>query len=137
MTFHHFGIALRCRDNAVRFLEGNGYSFGRFVYDPAQGVWLTLCRGAGLPTLELVLPGAERGPLKSILRHQESAIYHQAFMTPDAAASLAAMEASGLHVLPVSPPKPTVLFSGVPVSFHYVNGFGLIELIHSDHLNEQ
>lgn len=131
LRFHHFGIALRSKENAIRFLSGSGYSVGSFLYDPEQKVWLALCRGEGLPILELVLPGAEDGPLRTLLKRQESAIYHQAYLAHDATTALAAMTASGLQVLTVSPPKPAVLFLGIPVSFHYVSGFGLIELIHS------
>ncbi len=57
-------------------------------------------------------------------------IYHMCFETDDAAASLASMEAAGHRVLSLGDEKPARLFGGVPVSFHRVDGFGLIEFIH-------
>jgi len=48
------------------------------------------------------------------------------------AASLAAIEAAGLELLPISEPAPAPLFGGREVSFYSIGGFGMIEIIHAD-----
>lgn len=131
LSFHHFGLALRSEDAARTFVTGLGYSIGEVISDPLQGVRVGLCRHPAMPTIELVLPEPEKsGPLDAILKKQESSIYHSCFTTRDASASLNAIESDGLQQMEVSAPKPAVLFKGKPVSFHYISGFGLIELIH-------
>ncbi|MDB5972506.1 MAG: methylmalonyl-CoA epimerase [Hydrocarboniphaga sp.] len=113
------------------FLQGLGYEVGELIVDPEQNVRLAMCRGSGLPSLELIVPADDGlGPLSSVLRRQDACIYHSCFTTHDADASLAAMAADSLKHMTVSPPKPAVLFGGRAVSFHLVGGFGLIELIH-------
>ena len=131
LTFHHFGLALREEGPARTFLTGLGYKIGTLVSDPEQNVRVGMCRGDGLPSLELVLPLDEGGPLATILKRQDASIYHSCYTTADADGALAAMAADGLAHMPVSPAKPAVLFNGRPVSFHYIAGFGLIELIHT------
>jgi glyoxalase/bleomycin resistance protein/dioxygenase superfamily protein len=130
LHFHHFGLAAREEAPARTFLEGLGYEVGELITDPLQNVRVSLARAPGLPTVELVLAAGEEGPLSNVLKRQETNIYHSCYTTQDAVAALAAIEASGLQHLEVSAPKPAVLFGGRPVSFHYVSGFGLIELIH-------
>ena len=133
LTFHHVGIALRNEAQARAFLAGLGYSIGPVVFDPEQKVRVGLCRTEGHPPLEIVLAGDESGPISNMLKRQDSVIYHFCYVTASADRSLAAMAADGLTVVTVSEAKPAILFSGLPVSFHYVGGFGLIELIHSTH----
>lgn len=130
LHFHHFGLAVRDEAPARTFLEGLGYAVGELINDPLQNVRVSLARAPGLPTVELVLAAGQDGPLVNVLKRQETNIYHSCYTTQDAVASLAAIAADGLQHLEVSPPKPAVLFGGRPVSFHYVSGFGLIELIH-------
>jgi methylmalonyl-CoA/ethylmalonyl-CoA epimerase len=59
-------------------------------------------------------------------------IYHLCYVTDDVDASLAAMARVGLEVLPIGQPKPACLFGGLLVSFHSIDQFGLIELIHGE-----
>jgi hypothetical protein len=130
MAFHHFGLALRVEATARKFLEGLGYQVGELITDSLQKVRVNLCRAPGLPTIELVLPTDEPGPLDAILKSQESSLYHICYTTRDFDATLASLKADGLKQMAISRPTPAVLFGGRPVSFHYVSGFGLIELIH-------
>jgi hypothetical protein len=51
------------------------------------------------------------------------------YRTRDLAASIAAMKAAGHRVVQAVAPKPAVLFGGCPVSFYFVKGFGLIEIL--------
>jgi len=131
LAFHHVGIALRSEEQARLFLSGLGYSIGPVIFDPEQNVRVGLCRAERQPPIEIVLAGAEGGPISNMLKRQDSVIYHFCYVAASAESSLAAMAADGLSVVTVSEAKPAVLFSGLPVSFHYIGGFGLIELIHS------
>ncbi|HEY0975602.1 MAG TPA: VOC family protein [Solimonas sp.] len=130
LSFHHFGLAVREEAPARLFLEGLGYRVDPLITDPEQNVQVSLARAPGLPTIELVLPTEVPGPLTSVLKGRDSNIYHSCYVTDDAEASLAAIAADELPHTEVSASKPAVLFGGAPVSFHYVSGFGLIELIH-------
>ncbi len=129
LVFHHFGLAARAVEEVRIFLSGLGYRIGPLVVDPEQSVRVAMCAGDGLPAIELVLPSGAEGPLAGILKNRESLLYHACFATKDAEASLAAIARDGLQTILVSPAKPAVLFGGRPVSFHYVSGFGLIELL--------
>jgi len=129
LTFHHMGLALRKEDEALKFLNGLGYDENTQLYDPEQKVFLRLCTAAGRPSVELVTAGEEDGPLTPILKRYNELIYHTCYETNDLEASLQAMEDDGLRVMPVSPPKPAILFGGRNVSFYTVMGFGLIEIL--------
>ncbi len=132
LHFHHYGLAVREEAPARRFLQGLGYAVDELIVDPLQNVRVGLARAATLPTVELVLPTDTPGPLNTVLKGRDAQVYHSCYTTADAAATLAAIAADGLQQMPVSEPKPAVLFGGLPVSFHYVAGFGLVELIHLD-----
>lgn len=129
LTFHHMGLALKKEDSALTFLAGLGYDEGTRVFDPEQKVNLRLCTADGKPAVELITQGDEPSPLDNILKKYNELIYHTCYETQDLEKSLAAIEASGLRVIPVSPPKPAILFGGRHVSFYTVMGFGLIEIL--------
>jgi hypothetical protein len=57
-------------------------------------------------------------------------IYHLCYASPDPTEALAALEAVGLEIVPVSLPTPAILFGNREVSFHHVSGFGLIEILY-------
>lgn len=130
LTFHHMGLALRKEDEALKFLNGLGYTPSDKVYDPEQKVNLRICEQDGFPAVELVTAhDGEGGPLTSILKKHTELIYHTCFETQDLEKTLEAMENDGLRVLPVASPKPAILFGGRKVSFYTVMGYGLIEIL--------
>lgn len=130
LRFHHLGLAVVAWDKAAIFLRGLGYAVLEPIYDPLQNVWLAWCEADGLPSVELVAPAGEDGPLQGYLKRQETMIYHTCYLAPNPPESLKAMSAAALVVREMAPAKPAILFGGALVSFHYVSGFGLIELIH-------
>lgn len=132
LGFHHYGLAVREEGPARKFLEGLGYTVGELITDPLQQVRVSLARAAGMPTVELVLPTDQPGPITSLLKSRDAIVYHSCYTTRDAGATLAAIAGDGLDLMTVSEAKPAILFHGLNVSFHYVAGFGLIELIHID-----
>lgn len=129
LAFEHFGLATRDADKTLAFLSGLGYRTFGSVHDPLQRVNLVLCEHVSMPAVEVIFAADEEGPLDIILAQQPQAIYHLCFRSRDLAASLAAIKTAGIRTMVVSPPKPAVLFDYLPVSFHMVHGFGLIEII--------
>ena len=129
LKFHHMGLALKKEDKALIFLDGLGYDPSRPVYDPEQKVNLRLCTAENKPSVELITPGTEPGPLDNILKKYNELIYHTCYETENLGDSLDAIEKQGLRILPVSPPKPAILFGGRLVSFYTIMGFGLIEIL--------
>jgi hypothetical protein len=129
LRFHHFGLAVRSTLAAVPVLQGLGYKLGEQLHDPLQNVMLTWCEHAHMPAIELVSPTDTPGPVDNILAAQPEMIYHLCFSADNIAASVAAISADGIRVLPVVPPKPAVLFGDKLVGFYHVRGFGLIEII--------
>jgi methylmalonyl-CoA/ethylmalonyl-CoA epimerase len=129
LEFHHLGLALRDKEQATPFLVGLGYNVGSFIYDTEQNVWLALCHCPDKPCIELIVPADGQGPIHRMLKREESLLYHTCYATREPSQSVEAMRSAGLVVVEISPPKPAVLFSGAPVSFYYVAGFGLIELV--------
>lgn len=131
LRFHHFGLAVAEPEPALRFLAGLGYAPGPRVFDPLQNVHLVLCTHPAMPAVEAIWPANEASPVQRLIRRGHM-IYHLCYVSADAARSLAAIEAAGLATVPLGPAQPAVLFGGTPVSFHSVDGFGMIELIHGE-----
>lgn len=129
--FHHIGVAVRRRDDALNFLAMLGYSAGETIHDPLQNVLLTLCTHPEQPVVELIEPvsGSPGGPLDRLLRDNTGLAYHCCYSVPSSDAALEELQQRGLRVVTASPAKPAVLFPGSAVSFHQIVGFGLIELL--------
>jgi len=131
LRFHHFGLAVPAPAPAFRFLAALGYTAGATAFDPLQNVNLAMRHHTTMPDVEVIWPGEGASPIDRMLRRGHM-IYHLCYVTDDAAASVAAIEAAGLEVAPLGPPTPAKLFCGVPVSFHAIGEIGLIELIHGE-----
>ena len=129
LRFHHLGLAVPSPDPAFDFLAALGYRAGDQAFDPLQNVNLAMRHHDVMPDVEVIWPGDGPSPIDQIIKRGHM-IYHMCFVTDDAAWSLAAIQAAGHRVFSLGEPKPARLFGGVPVSFHRVDGFGLIEFIH-------
>lgn len=132
LRFHHLGLASRCEDKSVKFLEGLGYNIGDRIHDPLQSVYLRLCENEFMPDVEIVAPTDNPGPLDNILSGAESNFYHVCYETTNLIASLEAIKGSGIRVICVSEAKPAVLFDGRYVSFYTIRGLGLVELLETN-----
>jgi hypothetical protein len=132
LTFHHFGLAVRSPDGAFRYLEGLGYTPGACAFDPLQSVNVAMRHHRHMPDVEVVWPGDGPSPIDQLVKRGNERIYHLCYASDDPAGSLAALEAAGLGVVAVRDPLPAILFGGALVSFHYVDEFGVIELLHSN-----
>lgn len=129
LTFHHYGLAVQKDVEALIMLKGLGYINGENIYDPEQDVHVRLCTHEAMPTVEIVTQGKEDGPLKTILKRNSEMLYHSCYETKNLDETLKKIEEKGLRFLPISPRKKAVLFGGRYVSFYYIIGFGIIELL--------
>jgi hypothetical protein len=132
LEFHHFGLAVRDPGYAFVYLAALGYRAGSTCFDPHQRVNLAMRHHDTQPDVEVIWPGEGPSPLDKLLKQRDSLIYHLCYTSQDVAASLAAIEAAGLELLPISEPAPAPLFGGREVSFYSIGGFGMIEIIHAD-----
>ncbi len=129
LGFHHFGLATRDEALSLRFLGAMGYTSGERTYDPLQRVNLVLCHHETMPSVEVISPADEPGPLDAMLQRQPESIYHLCYTTTDLKATLNAMRDAGHRAMPVVPPRPARLFGESLVSFYMVRGIGLIEIL--------
>lgn len=131
LIFHHYGLAVQKDTEALTMLAGLGYKNGQNLYDPEQDVHVRLCMHPNMPTVEIVSKGTEDGPLKNILKRSSEMLYHSCYETHNLAESLTSIAEKGLRILPIAPRKKAILFEGRYVSFYYIIGFGLVELLES------
>lgn len=130
LRFHHFGLAASDPDKAAAFVQQLGYECGSSVVDPLQNVQLRWCEKVGSPSIEIVSATDTDGPLTKILAMHPTSFYHLCFEIEVSGEEMVdSLRASGSRVVTVIPPTPAVLFNGRLVSFHFVQGFGLIELL--------
>jgi len=130
LRFHHFGLAVHGPAEAFSYLAALGYWEGAVEFDPLQGVNVAMRHHSEMPDVEVIWPGEGPSPIDRLIKGRDSLIYHLCYSAPNAAASLAAIEAAGLQLYTVAEPCPAILFGGLPVSFHAIGGVGVIELIH-------
>lgn len=129
LSFHHFGLAVRNPEKAIRWLAGLGYEIGPTVKDDLQQVNLVLCTSAALPCVEVVSRTEAEGPLASVLKSRTSLIYHVCYETQSLTGSLEAIARDNVGLIVASEAKPAILFTGRRVSFYQIDGFGLIEIL--------
>jgi len=129
VEFHHFGLAVRKDDAALRFLSEMGYELGSRIYDSEQNVHVRMCVSSNMPDVELVTPGNGPGPLDAILGRSPEMFYHICYQTNNLASFLENLKAQGIKYLCVAPRKPAILFDNRLVSFYHLPGFGIIEIL--------
>ena len=132
LKFHHLGLAALDPQSAVAFVRQLGYTCATPILDPLQNVYLRWCEKSGAPSIEIVSPTETDGPLATILASHPTSFYHICYEVDSSSDEvLNSLSSAGLRVLTVLPPTPAILFGGRLVSFHFVRGFGLIELVQS------
>jgi hypothetical protein len=129
LEFHHFGLAVRDPAQSFRYLAALGYREGSTCFDAHQRVNLAMRHHEAMPDVEIIWPGSEPSPIDRMLQHSTNVIYHLCYTSNDVEGSIAAIEAAGLEVLPISEPAPAPLFGGLEVSFYSILEFGIIEII--------
>ena len=130
IRFHHMGLLTDAPAAAATALTFMGYHVGDPIYDPLQDVHLRLAMGPSEgATIELITPNSRNSALARLMTRRGDYMYHSCFVAKNVDAALFALSGLGLHVFTVSPAKPAVLFNGKHVSFHSVEGLGLVEFI--------
>ena len=134
MKFHHAGLLSSNPEASCQVLVDLGYDVSGPVDDPLQNVRLYWGSHPVLPCVEIISPTDTSGPVSNLAKRLQQGIYHLCFEVTDVPACLERFSAHSRVVL-VSPPKPAVLFRNRRVSFHFVEDFGLIELLESDKID--
>ena len=130
LKFEHIGLAVKDFTAAVRFYESLGYQCSAPIVDDLQRVELIMCRSDTMPDVELIKPTGDDSPVGGILKERPEALYHTCFEVSDLGPFLKDLKRTN-RVLTVSPPKQAILFGNRHVSFYYVQGVGLLELLES------
>src|SRR5262245_59066487 len=123
INFHHIGMAVRDFAPARDFYASQGYHHGTPITDPLQDVELLFCTKPASPSIELVKPLRDTGPIANYLKQQDGYIYHVCFEVSDLQAALKQVYGTRRYIC-ISAPKPAVLFGGRHVSFYYSKGIG-------------
>lgn len=129
LKFHHLGLAVKNPEPALCFLSSLGYEQTLPVHDELQEVNLVMCMSSTMPAIEVIFATSARSPLESILKQNDARVYHLCYETDSLETVLEELRAKGHNLYCVSPRKPAVLFTGRYVSFYYIKGFGLIEIL--------
>lgn len=131
LAVHHFGIGTTRPEKTLLALRALGYVEERRVRDELQGVDLIWCIRGESPAMEIVSAIGPESPLQSIFARQlDAGLYHLCFeMITPLAETLAGFESRALRVITVREPLPAILFDGREVSFHMIQGLGLVELL--------
>ena len=133
IRFHHLGLLTDQPGAAATALTLLGFGVAEPVFDPLQGVELRMAEGHNdFARIEIITPGSGDSALSKLVKRRGDYMYHSCFTVKKVSATLAALADLGLRVVTVSEPKPAVLFGGKLVSFHSVEGLGLVEFIEDD-----
>ena len=131
LKFRHFGLAVKDPSQAKVMLETLGYSIGPDVKDDAQGVFVCEASHKEHPRVEMIWPLSKPSPIDEVLKKGNGNIYHTCWETSSLADVLKELEEKEIAFKEVSSPESAPLFSGKKVSFYYIQGFGLIEILES------
>jgi methylmalonyl-CoA/ethylmalonyl-CoA epimerase len=129
LRFHHIGLAVREPTKALGVLTALGYTATPSIKDSLQKVNLIFCSHATQPAVEIIFPADAGGPLDTILKNHPASFYHICFATENVKTALECLKRNGVHYIPIEQPKNAILFQNRKVSFYYIDGFGLIELL--------
>ncbi len=130
LTFHHIGVAVKDFKKSLDFYTLLGYkpTTQKEIRDELQMVDLYLLTHHSQPTVELVKPYCDESPVNNYLKHNDNQMYHYCYEV-DSFEEVEKELKKSFRVFNVSKPKPAILFDNRLVSFYYVVGVGLIELL--------
>ena len=130
VCFHHLGLLTDNPEAATAALSVLGYSAGEPVIDHLQDVTLRMADvGDVTAKIEIITPRSPDGPLSSLLRRRGDYMYHSCFTVKNVEDIKASIVEAGLRFVTLSSSKPAILFDGAQVSFHSIEGVGLVEFI--------
>lgn len=130
VKFHHFGLAVKTFDKALKFYENLNYDCSKRVIDHIQNVELILCTSRDFPSVELIKPINNLSPIMNYLKNNNQMIYHTCYEI-DNNIEIKKLFAKN-RVICISKPQPAVLFNDRLVSFYYLPDVGVIEILHNE-----
>ena len=127
----HVGVAVPALGPAAESLAKLfGYKLVSGPFDdPIQKVSVEFLSQSANDTaeIELIAPGAEDSPIRSMLGKDGGGAYHLCFETSDIEAAVVHAKAVGCII--VSPPVPAVAFQGRRIAWIYTRSRQLFELV--------
>lgn len=129
-SFHHLGLLTDNPEAASIALSTLGYFVAEPVVDPLQDVILRMADGGPQTArIEIITPRSLEGPLANLLKRRGDYMYHSCFGVMNVEIVTRKLAEVGLRVVTLSAPKPAILFDNAKVSFHSIEGIGLVEFI--------
>jgi methylmalonyl-CoA/ethylmalonyl-CoA epimerase len=134
----HVGVAVPSLEPTTESLSALfGYKVVSGPFDdPIQKVRVNFLAKSDndVAEIELIAPGAEDSPIRSILAKNGGGAYHLCFETSDIEGALTHAKNNGCIV--VSPPVPAVAFQGRRIAWIYTRSRQLFELVESELVNQ-
>ncbi len=131
LSFHHIGIATKHPEESFRFFLGGGYSIQAKGREEVQDVNIAFLTHNILPSIEVIWDFSEKSPIANFLKSQDTNFYHICFSTYNYEKVMKYFEENSRAIL-VSPLKRISLIEDASVSFHYIKGIGLVEVLYYD-----
>jgi len=113
---------------SIEFYKALNYSIQGPVIDELQNAELMICLSDSSPPVELIKPINEHSPVKNILEKSNEQIYHVCYEVNDIR-KVELLFKKNYNSICVKKPTPAILFNNRLVSFYYIKGIGLIELL--------
>ncbi len=126
---HHIGIAVPILEEAGELFRSLGFSCGGTVRDPLQNVDLAMCTGPSGERFELITSVDETSPCNRIIEVNGGGPYHFAVCVANVGGFLSYLRSEGCRITVVRESTEAALFEGARVTFIYVGGIGLIEVV--------
>ncbi|MBA94481.1 MAG: hypothetical protein CMP21_01800 [Rickettsiales bacterium] len=128
IKFHHFGLAVKTFSNSIEFFKNQNYELSKAVCDPLQNVEIILCTSNISPMVELIKPMNDTSPIINFLKKSDEMIYHLCYEIDSKKDDIATLF-NNQRTICVSKAKPAIVFNNRMVTFYYVKGIGLIEIL--------
>ena len=128
IKFHHFGLALRDFEVALRFYRNLNYDISKPIVDKIQNVELIMCTSKTSPSVELIKPVNKKSPINNYLSKNNEIIYHTCYEIKNYEEGIEKLFSKNRAIC-ISKPKPAILFGYRFVSFYYIKGVGIIEIL--------
>ena len=128
IKFHHFGLAVKDFEFALRFYSNLNYDFSKPIADKIQNVELIMCTSKIFPSVELIKPVNKKSPINNYLSKNNEIIYHTCYEIENYKEGIKKLFSKNKAIC-ISKPKPAILFNDRLVSFYYVEDVGIIEIL--------
>lgn len=127
----HIGVAVRDINSARQRYRDIGYFCTETVYDPLQKAYLVMCRKHGHNPIELVMHDTD-----TFVANQPEMPYHLCYKVKDAEVFIKGLQDKKIEYELISEAKPAVLFGNKHVTFLFIKGLGLTELLEDPDISD-